>query len=130
MEGSRGNFYKQQNRDRGKPNLQRSDNLCSSCMMYKDSSHAVICWESGGMCVVGGGVWAHTHTPLEIFFFFKFKITDNMSQNLLTQISITTPPPPPFQRGKNPDDACKVIKHTCVKLCDKLALQCMHAFFR
>lgn len=128
MEGSRGNFYKQQNRDRGKPNLQRSDNLCNSCMMYKDSSHAVICWESGGMCVVGGGGGLGTHTHLwriqSFLFFFKFKITDNMSQNLLTQISIIPPPP------SIADDACKVIKHTCVKLCDKLALQCMHAFFR
>lgn len=79
--------------------------------------------------VWGWGGSGHTHTPLEnskfFFFFFKFKITDNMSQNLLTQISIIPPPPTSIA-----DDACKVIKHTCVKLCDKLALQCMHAFFR
>lgn len=74
------------------------------------------------VCGWGGAVGLGTHTHLWknyfFYFFFKFKITDNMSQNLLTQ------------RGKNPDDACKDIKHTCVKLCDKLALQCMHAFFR
>lgn len=71
----------------------------------------------------GGGLGTHTHLwKIQSFFFFKFKITDNMSQNLLTQISIIPP--------SIADDACKVIKHTCVKLCDKLALQCMHAFFR
>lgn len=71
----------------------------------------------------GGGLGTHTHTFGKFkVFFFKFKITDNMSQNLLTQISIIPP--------SIADDACKVIKPTCVKLCDKLALQCMHAFFR